>query len=489
MILSTLISQCLTKNDWSAIKDLEISSITQYIEEVTTNSLFICINNTKYDGHLFIKEALSQGASAIIVDHFPDPELSGPFILVSNTNKALAQVATRYYNHPSRDIIFLGVTGTNGKTTTTYLINEILYRCGINSALIETMYNKISGRILPTANTTPHTVQLQKLLSTMSQENISHCVMEVSSHGLKQERVLGIDFSVAIFTNLTQDHLDFHDSMREYFETKSSLFTRLGNGFSIKNKLAIINIDDSYGNELVSLTPTNVLTYGCKGQGDVQANDVTINASGTNFTLSLFEKKWSVSTKMIGIFNVYNCLAAFAAGIAIGLEPTNIISVIEDISGVRGRFESIENTKGITAIIDYAHTPDALINLLTTARALTEGKIYCVSGCGGDRDKDKRPKMANAVVKYANHAIFTSDDPRTEDPHKIIQQMIFNISNNNYEIEIDRKIAIEKALDMAKPGDTVIIAGKGHETEQIIGTHSFHFDDREVVRNYFLSFG
>lgn len=485
MILSDLISPCLVKNDWTDLRLTEINHITQYIEEATNDSLFICINNTKYDGHDFIAEAIAQGAAAIIVDHLPENGLTGPFILVSDTNKALAQVAAKFYDYPSRSITFLGVTGTNGKTTTTYLINEILSQSGIHSGLIGTMYNQIGKRTLPTANTTPHTVQLQKIIAEMAQENISHCVMEVSSHGLKQDRVLGIDFNVAVFTNFTQDHLDFHDSMSDYFEAKSSLFSRLGNGFSEKVKAAVINIDDPYAKEIIALTPTNVFTYGCKGHGDIQANEIVITPSGTQFTLSLFDQKWAVSTKMIGLFNVYNCLAAFSASVAIGLEPEQIIPIIEGITGVRGRFESVPNTKGITAIVDYAHTPDALINVLKTAQSLTNGNIYCVAGCGGNRDTDKRPKMAEAVIKYATHGIFTSDDPRTEDPNQIIQQMIANISKNNYEIELDRRLAIEKALSMASHGDTVLIAGKGHETEQTIGTAVFHFDDREIVREFF----
>lgn len=485
MILSELISPCLVKNDWTQIQHTPIRHITQYIEEVTTDSLFVCINNTKYDGHDFISEALAQGARAIIVDHLPQNGVLGPFIVVSNTNKVLAQVAAKFYDYPSRDMVFLGVTGTNGKTTTTFLIHEILRQSDLACGLIGTMYNQIGNQRIATPNTTPHTVQLQKLIAQMAQENMTHCVMEVSSHGLKQERVLGIDFNVAVFTNLTQDHLDFHDSMTDYFEAKSSLFSRLGNGFSDKVKAAVINLDDPAAEAIIALTPSNILTYGCKGQGDIQASQIVIATSGTQFTLSLFDQKWAVSTKMIGLFNVYNCLAAFGAGVAIGLNPTQVIAIIEGIAGVRGRFESVPNIKGITAIVDYAHTPDALINVLKTAKSLTKGKIYCVAGCGGNRDRDKRPKMAEAVLKYADHGIFTSDDPRTEDPHQIINDMIEHLSQNHYEIELDRKKAIEKALRMASHGDTVLIAGKGHETEQMIGTTAFHFDDREVVNQYF----
>lgn len=483
MKLSNLISTCFVKNNWSTIADLEISTITQYIEEVTTGSLFFCINNSYYDGHDFIQQAIDQGASAIIVDELPTSK--GPFILVSNTNKAMAQVATHFYDYPSRDMRLFGVTGTNGKTTTTFLIDEILKHAGFNNGLIGTLYNKIGHTYYPTPNTTPHTVQLQKLLAEMAQAKVTDCVMEVSSHGLKQERVLGIDFDVAVFTNFTQDHLDFHESMEDYLQAKTTLFTRLGNRLTETPKAAVINIDDPYGQLFVDLTPANVYTYGCLGEGDIQAVNIQGSASGTEFTLKLLDKEFPVKTHLVGEFNVYNCLAAFGASYAAGISPELIIAAIETIKGVKGRFQSVPNDSGITALVDYAHTPDGLLNVLTVATKLTTGRLYCVVGCGGDRDISKRPLMAQIAIDNADYAVFTTDNPRSERPESIIRDMTAPLTKNNFVVELNRQQAIELALSKAQAGDTVLVAGMGHESYQLPSAPTIDLDDVLVIETYF----
>lgn len=483
MKLSELISTCFVKNDWSSMANLNILSLTQYIEEVTTGSLFICINNTYYDGHDFIQQAIDQGASAIIVDQLPT--VQGPFILVSHTNKAMAQVANQFYGYPSRNMRMFGVTGTNGKTTTTFLIDEILKHAGFNNGLIGTLYNKIGHKYYPTPNTTPHTVQLQKLLAEMSQAEVTDCVMEVSSHGLKQERVLGIDFDVAVFTNFTQDHLDFHESMEDYLQSKTSLFTRLGNALSETPKAAIINIDDPYGQLFVDSTPANVYTYGCLGKGDIQAINIQSTANGTNFALLLLDKEYPLSTHLVGEFNVYNILAAFGASYAAGISPDTIIEAIQGITGVKGRFQSVPNDAGIMAIVDYAHTPDGLLNVLTVANKLTTGNLYCIVGCGGNRDISKRPLMAQIAIDHADHGIFTTDNPRNERPEAIITDMIATLTKTNFDVELNRQLAIELALSKSQAGDTILVAGMGHETYQLPTAPTIDLDDVQVIENYF----
>lgn len=483
MKLASLISTCFIRNNWSDIQDIEIISITQYIEEVTTDTLFICIDNTYYNGHDFIQQALDQGASAIIVNELPAS--SGPFILVNDTNKAMAQIANQFYDYPSNHMRMFGVTGTNGKTTTTFLIDIILKYVAINNGLIGTLYNKIGHDYYPTPNTTPHTVQLQQLLAKMVKAQVTDCVMEVSSHGLKQERVLGIDFRIAVFTNFSQDHLDFHDSMEDYLHSKASLFSRLGNSLSKTPKAAVINIDDAYGQYFADLTPSNVYTYGCFGQGDIQAINIQSTLDGTVFTLQFLDKSYAVQTHLVGSFNVYNILAAFGACYAANIPPETIIRAIKTIKGVKGRFQSIINDAGITAIVDYAHTPDGLLNVLNVANNLTTGKLYCVVGCGGNRDVSKRPLMAKIATDHSTQAIFTTDNSRNELPEAIIADMTASLFKTNFVIEIDRQKAIELALEKARAGDTVLVAGMGHETYQLPSAPDIDLNDAQVIENFF----
>lgn len=481
MKLATLMSTTFVKNNWSENQNIDITAITQYIEEVTTGTLFLCIKSIYYDGHDFIQQALDQGASAIITERLP--ALPGPFLLVSNTNKAMAQVANQFYDYPSSSMRVFGVTGTNGKTTTTFLIDCILKEAGIHSGLIGTLYNKIGNQHFPTPNTTPHTVQLQALLAKMAQAEVTDCVLEVSSHGLKQDRVLGIDFTVAVFTNFTQDHLDFHDSMEDYLQSKLSLFSGLGNQLTPSPKAAVVNIDDPYGQLFVDATPANVYTYGI-GQGDIQATHVQSTASGTQFTLTVVGHSYTVKTHLVGKFNVYNILAAFGACYAVGIAPETIISAIESIETIKGRFQSVANTHGITAIVDYAHTPDGLLNVLSVARSLTTGKLYCVVGCGGDRDISKRPIMAKIATDHADFAFFTTDNPRSEKPEAIVAHMTEPLIQHNYAIELNRQLAIEKALAKAQTGDIVLVAGMGHETYYLPSAPEVEVDDVQLIDAY-----
>ena len=486
MNVKTLIENSLVLNDLTTASFLEaaVSSISTDTREVQTGTLFVCIKGLNFDSHDKVDEIIASGAVAVVVERRPEnPEI--PYILVRNTQKALAQISNAFYGTPSEKLKIVGVTGTNGKTTTTHLIHSIVEACQQKAGMIGTMYNQIHDKKIPTANTTPDSLTLQRLFTEMNEADVSVCAMEVSSHGLQIGRTWGVDFDVAVFTNLTQDHLDFHPTMEDYFLAKSLLFSKLGNTYhSEKPKTAIINIDDPYGEKLVDLTTANVITYGCHGTGEIQAKNIEITPAGTKFTLQLFDQSFTVTTALIGDFNVYNILAAVASCYALGFDMELILAAIAEVKGVKGRFEVIPSKAGVTAIVDYAHTPDALENVLQTVKKFVKGKIICVVGCGGDRDSKKRPLMANIAMANADLSVFTSDNPRTEDPEQILHDMTDHLTGDRFEVEIDRYLAIHRALDLASEQDVVVVAGKGHEDYQIIGREKVHFDDGEVLQEY-----
>lgn len=468
--------------DIEKIENLNILNITQDTRKVSAASCFICIRGSVVDGHCFIEQAIEAGAVVIIAEEIV--EATVPVIIVPDTKKALAKLADLFFGHPSRQLGMIGVTGTNGKTTVTHLISTILSNNEQPTGIIGTMYAKYKDTIIQTVNTTPDAITTQGILHEMLEHNVKNCTMEVSSHALVQGRVWGVDFDVALFTNLSQDHLEYHHTMDEYFYAKSLLFSQLGNQYGRK-KTAVINIDDSYGRKLVPLTAQNVLTYGCKGEGMFQATNILVTSTGTTFDLLFGDQTYFVSMKMVGDFNVYNALAAIVTCYTQGLSIPIIIDALSKIDGVKGRFELVPNEKNVTVIVDYAHTPDGLINVLETIQKFAQKNVYCVVGCGGDRDATKRGKMAEIAVQYADYPIFTSDNPRTEDPQVILNQMTEDLSKDTYQEYIDRKIAIEAALMNAQAGDVVLIAGKGHENYQIIGNVKHHFDDVEIVKEYF----
>lgn len=490
MKLRDAIKNCFILNEPSSdtILQKDISTIVQDTRKVEKDCLFICIQGETFDGHDFVEEVIEAGAVAVVVEKIPENNTI-PYILVKDTKKAMAQIASTFYDHPSQKLKIVGVTGTNGKTTITHLIDQIVEYCGDKSGLIGTMYNKVNKTILPTVNTTPDSMTIQRLYTDMIQQEVAVCSIEVSSHSLYLGRVWGTDFDIAVFTNLTQDHLDFHGSMDDYFLAKSLLFSQLGNTYGGNNKkTAIINCDDEHGEKLISLTAANVLTYGCKGTGEIQAKDISISPEGTTFTLKVLDKEFLVQTALIGDFNVYNLLAAVSACYAAGYPLEKILEAITALKGVKGRFELVPSKKDVTAIIDYAHTPDGLKNVLETIQKFSANKIYCVVGCGGDRDKTKRPIMADVAMKYADVSIFTSDNPRTENPEMILRDMTGHLEQDSYYMEVDRRKAIEKATKLAAPGDIILVAGKGHEDYQIIGKEKHHFDDAEVLTESAIKF-
>lgn len=482
MKLNNVLKYCFLLEPADKLYDKDITTITQDTRQVTEGSLFIAIEGATFDGHTMSHVALEKGAVAAVVEKRPsDPTI--PYILVPDTKKALAEIANAFYDNPSKQLKVVGVTGTNGKTTITHIIDQIANYLGQKAGIIGTMYNKIDQKVLPTINTTPDSITIQKLFKKMNQAKVDVVALEVSSHGLAQGRTWGIDFDVAVFTNLTQDHLDFHGSMEEYFLAKSLLFSQLGNTFTGKHKLAVINCDDPYGRKMSQLTSMNVLTYGC-GKGDLQASNIGIDSTGTVFTLTFQGKSYKLQTQLIGEFNVYNLLAAIGVSIGLGYNFRDVLEAIPMIKPVMGRFQLVPNAKKVAAIVDYAHTPDGLENVLKTAQEIATKKIYCVVGCGGDRDKTKRPIMAEIALRYATKVIFTTDNPRKEDPRKIVEEMVAGSHQDNYLIELDRQKAIQLALDLAEEGDIVLVAGKGHETYQITGDETIHFDDSEVISEY-----
>lgn len=459
----------------------EITSVENDNRKVQPGSLFICIKGYTVDGHDFAEAAVKNGACAVLAER-PLP-LSVPVIVVKDTNRAMAVMADAFYGQPTKQLHLIGITGTNGKTTTSHLIEKILADAGKNTGLIGTMYSKIGDKQLETKNTTPESLTLQKIFKQMVESRVESAVMEVSSHALDYGRVHGCDYDVAVFTNLTQDHLDYHHTMDEYKHAKGLLFAQLGNVFDLEHpKFAVLNSDDSASETYKKSTAAHIVTYGIDNIADFQAKNIQITPKGTIFDLVLQEKKYPVHMKLIGKFSVYNALASIATAYVSGIPVQNCIDSIENIEGVAGRFELVNAGQDFTVIVDYSHTPDSLENVLKTIQQFAKKKIFVLVGCGGDRDRKKRPLMAQIACKYATDPIFTSDNPRSENPLEILKEMESGVQNENYLVIPDRKEAIKTVVNMASADDVVLIAGKGHETYQIIGSQVFDFDDRIVAK-------
>lgn len=469
--------------------DIEIKGIEMDSRFVKDGDIFVCIPGFTVDGHDFAEEAVRRGASAIVAER-PLPGINQvPVITVADTPRALSMLAGEYYNHPTRKLPLIGVTGTNGKTTVTYLLETIFRAHHKKTGIIGTIQMKIGEKTHPVANTTPDALYLQKVFSQMVEEGVDQAIMEVSSHALDLGRVYGCDYDIAIFTNLSQDHLDYHKDFQDYLRAKSLLFAQMGNSYHRgAEKFAVINEDDASSDLLKRSTAQHVLTYGCKNEAMVMAKEIELSAVGTTFNLITPIGSIFINSRLIGMFNIYNMLAASAAAIASEIPLETIKIALEEISGVNGRFEPVVEGQDYAVIVDYAHTPDSLENVLQTSRGFAKNKVYVVVGCGGDRDRTKRPLMAGIALEYADHAIFTSDNPRTEDPVQILKDMTEGLGDSkNYEVIEDRKEAIHKAIRSAGKDDIVLIAGKGHETYQIIGHTKYDFDDREIARSAIIS--
>jgi UDP-N-acetylmuramoyl-L-alanyl-D-glutamate--2,6-diaminopimelate ligase len=461
--------------------NVEISSIENDNRQVKKGSLFICLKGYTVDGHDFAKSAVENGAAAIIAER--ELDVMVPVVIVKDSFKAMAVIADTYYGQPSQKLHLIGITGTNGKTTTSHLIEKIFADHNRNTGLIGTMYTKIGEEKVENKNTTPDSLTLQKTFREMLDKNVEMAVMEVSSHALDLGRVHGTDFDVAIFTNLSQDHLDYHETMEEYKRAKSLLFSQLGNSFKIsKPKYAIFNTDDITYQEYKKLTAAHIVTYGIDNDADIMATQIKMTPEGTTFDIVIQGQYYPITIQLAGKFNVYNVLASIAAGLVSNIPINDIISSLEKIEGVPGRFELVKAGQDFSVVVDYAHTPEALENVLKTIKQFADKDIFTVIGCGGDRDKTKRPLMAKIACLYSTVPIFTSDNPRSEDPTAILKDMEEGVIGKTYHSIVDRKEAIKFAVDHAKHGDVILIAGKGHETYQTIGGQNFDFDDRLVAK-------
>jgi len=467
--------------------DLLVKSIAHDSRKVTSDSLFICLSGSKVDGHNYIKQALDRGAAAILVEK--DVDCSGLTVIkVPDTREAMIKLAPSFYDYPGRKMRMIGVTGTNGKTTTTYLIREILRQAGYRVGVIGTIQILIDDLVLPINNTTPDVIDLQAVLAEMMQSGIEYVVMEVSSHALALDRVAGCEFDVGVFTNMTRDHLDFHGSFENYAEAKAKLFGMLGEkgGFK-KGKSAVINVDDPIADVMLNNADCNKFTYGIKDKADFVAENVRIKAMGAEFTLVTSSESVPLKLGITGMFNIYNVLAAIGSTVAEGVSMGIIKKALEAFKSVPGRFELVDAGQQFSVIVDYAHTPDGLENILKTAREFAKQKIIVLFGCGGDRDRTKRPIMGSIAAQYADIVIATSDNPRTEDPETILSEVEDGITGSIsadkvYKKISDRRQAIKTAINLAQEDDIVLIAGKGHETYQILKDKTIPFDDREVAR-------
>ncbi len=466
-----------------------IDTLTDDSRQVEPRCLFVAVQGERVDGHEFLDRVVSAGAAAVVVGRHVEVG-STPCIRVQDSRSALGILGSRFYGDPSAALRMIGVTGTNGKTTTTYIVKTMLEAANRQVGLIGTVAYLVGKESIPASHTTPGALELQKLFARMVEKRLDTVVMEVSSHALALDRTTGSEFDVAVFTNLTQDHLDFHLDMERYFQAKRKLFVELGHAGARKtNKRAIINADDPWGERIREACTVPVWSYGLHPQADIHAADVKLSSAGTNFTLRTPVGSCAIQSRLVGDHNVSNLLAAIGVVLHEGLTLDQIRAAVGAISNVPGRFERVEAGQNFTVVVDYAHTEDALVRLLTAAQALRTGRIITLFGCGGDRDRTKRPKMGRAAVQYSDVVILTSDNPRTEDPALILSEVEVGVKDAlatrghvRYRMIADRRAAIEAAIGEAKAGDMVLIAGKGHEDYQIVGTTKHHFDDREVAR-------
>lgn len=476
----------LDYKDLINFKNIDITGISYNSKTTKKGDIFVCLVGEHTDGHEYAQSAIENGAAALLVERKLDFKI--PQVVVSTTRHKIADIADRFYSSPSQGINLIGITGTNGKTTVTHLIQKIFEENSQKCALIGTLGYKLSsnGEYRDAKHTTPQAPELQATLRMIKDvEKIDNVVMEVSSHALDQNRVGGCRFNGAVLTNLTQDHLDYHITMDNYFEAKALLFKRLQEG-----DFAVINLDDTYGQNFSNVVPQGVrkYTYGVKNNADVMAKDISFSNVGAEFTLVTQNGDYPVSLHMNGMFSVYNVLAAITTALALEIDIKVALRALQNVKGVAGRFEVV--VKKPLVIVDYAHTPDGLENVLKSAREITpkDGRLICLFGCGGDRDATKRPKMGAIAEKIADKIIITSDNPRSEDPQQIITDIIAGLKSVNTEnvtVEPDRGKAIELLKTIANNNDVVIIAGKGHEDYQILKDRTIHFDDREEARKVF----
>ncbi len=494
MKLSYLMKESIVPWDRRIMPDLdpgidpEITSIHSKAQEVKPGGLFIAIKGFADDGHNYIDKAIENKAAAIIVQN--SSENYPGTIRVKNTRKAMASIADRFFGCPTEKINLIGIVGTNGKTTTAWLIESILKTAGYNVGVIGTINIKYNGQIFDTPVTTPESIDLQKIFADMVKASVTHVIMEVSSHAIDLHRVDYCRFNIGIFTNFTQDHLDYHKTMDAYWKCKKTFFTKILNSKALQSSpTAVINIDNKKGKMLAGLLEKKNITtlkIGINKDADLFCNNITDDITGLNASLMISNNKANIISQLTGSFNLENILCAAGAAHSVGVSIDNIKAGIENCKNIPGRLERIENNIDRFIFVDYAHTPDALDSILKVLRLRAKSKLIVIFGCGGDRDRSKRNIMGKIAYKYGDIIIITSDNPRTENPEKIIDDILENIDTDNNEkqliVEIDRKKALEKGIALSEPSDIIIAAGKGHETYQILKTGKIDFDDRIVLR-------
>lgn len=495
MQLSTLL-EGLTKKQVSRYDDLDIVGISYDSRRVNPGFLFVAIPGFHVDGHRFIGDAVGRGAVAVVIQEDRKGQVASmpaPPVVVSvpDSRRALAELAAAFYDYPARKLRVIGVTGTDGKTTTTFLISAILEKAGYRTGLIGTVDFKVGDKVWynDTRQTTPESLEVQELLSQMVEAHVDYAIIESTSHGLALERLTGCEYDVAVFTNLTSDHLDFHQTMEQYLRDKARLFEMLSTAFDKGiHKVSILNADDPASDYLRSVSPPKVLTYGVENTASVTARDIQLSGLGTNFVAITPIGEIKLELKLPGMFNVYNALASMSAAISQGVSLATIKQALESVAGVPGRMERIDLGQPFTVIVDYAHTPAALEKVLGILRPLTQGKLMVVFGCSGERDRARRPGMGQVAGRLADFSVITDEDPRSEDPAAILDEIEAGLcaagrqANRDYAKVLDRRDAVRFAFGKAAPGDLVLLAGKGHERCIIVGNERIPWDDREVAR-------
>ncbi len=493
--LNSLLSHLVVRGS-IGVEDKVIDSVHYDSRSVEPGGLFVAIHGLRDDGHTYIDDAVENGAVAIVAEKAWSGPESITVVQVENARRALAALSCAFYGDPSRELFVIGITGTNGKTTTAYLVESILSAAGFNVGVIGTINYRFGGQSLANPVTTPESLDLMRILRQMADSGITHVVLEVSSHALDLDRVSFCQFDVGVFTNLSRDHLDYHGDMETYWRCKKKLCLEcLGSGSKQEQVAAVINWDDTKGKELASEVSARCLRVGLSDECQIRAENVRVTIEETSATVRMPEAYFDFTSHLVGRHNVYNILAAAGVAAVMGLPVPVIKTGIKALQGVPGRVERVVNDVGLSVFVDYAHTPDALENVLTSLRGLTSGRLIAIFGCGGDRDREKRPMMGAAAGRLSDLAILTSDNPRTEAPEAIVseivagtaavrdhryepQDLVEGFDTPGYTVEPDRRLAIALGLGAARCGDTVIIAGKGHETYQIIGEKTLPFDDR-----------
>ena len=457
--------------------NMEIGLVTSDSRQVTPGSLFVALKGFAFDGNSFIPMAMEKGAVAIVTAQKPQQDI--PYILVDSDRAALATISTNYFGHPAESMTMIGITGTNGKSSITWILKHLLEKLsGEKAGLVGTMVNMVGEESEPADRTTPESIQLQALFARMRDVGCKYAVMEVSSHAVALHRIGGVHFDVAAFTNLTPDHMDFHTDMDDYCNAKAELFARCDK--------AVINTDDAWAGKILDRCTAPVLTYGLEDGVALQAVDVQTRANGVSFTAIMGDKKVPVNVPIPGKFTVYNTLTVLGVMHQLGFDMEEVAQALRQIEGVKGRVEVVPTPgKDYTVLIDYAHTPDGVENILTSVREFCKGRLIVVFGCGGSRDRKKRPVMGRLAVELADFAVVSTDNPRWEDPAAVIEEVKTGMmDHDNFVAIVDRKEAIHYALDMARKDDIVVLAGRGHETYMLVMGEKYHFDEREIVADY-----